>query len=308
MGGGTFDADIWANRSATARTKSVHENFSSKAGHVDMAPHGVMRESRDSDEHPDSTPIIIALDVTGSMGHIPQYMITTGLGILFNEILNRLPVKDPQILVMAIGDAACDRYPVQVGQFESDIRVHDWLSKMYLEAGGGGNGIESYELAYWFALKHTSCDAMIKRGKRGYIFTIGDECPAARLNPSQVTNVFGDSEAPPNLSFADLISEVRTAWIPYHITCADSGTAQYLMAHNDLKAKWADTMGENALYLEDHTALSELVVSLLQINAGADVSTVASSWSGSKAVAVQQATKGLTTPNAADQRRALVTF
>jgi len=308
MGGGTFDADRWATHSATARTKTAKQNFSNKAGHPDMAPFQVMREARDSDEHPESTPIIIALDVTGSMGHIPQYMITTGLGILFNEILNRLPVKDPQIMIMAIGDAYSDHYPVQVGQFESDNRVNDWLAKMYLESGGGGNMIESYDLAYWFALKHTVCDSMIKRGKRGYIFTIGDEGPASFVNPDHLRGVFGIGEPPSDLSFADLITEVRNAWIPYHITCADSGTAQQLIRNNDLKTKWSEVMGENALYLDDHTALSELVVSLLQINNGVDAKTLASTWSGTKAVAVQEATKGLVTQSDADQRRGLVKF
>ena len=34
-----------------------------------------MLESRDSSEHPETTPIIIALDVTGSMRRTPHEMI-----------------------------------------------------------------------------------------------------------------------------------------------------------------------------------------------------------------------------------------
>lgn len=40
---------------------------------------GKIRECRDSEEHPESLPIIIALDVTGSMGMVPHSLITGGL-------------------------------------------------------------------------------------------------------------------------------------------------------------------------------------------------------------------------------------
>lgn len=34
---------------------------------------------------------------------------------------------------------------------------------------------ESYELAMYFMARHTSIDCYEKRGKRGYLFMIGDE-------------------------------------------------------------------------------------------------------------------------------------
>jgi hypothetical protein len=75
----------------------------------------------------------------------------------------------------AIGDATCDRAPLQVGQFESDNRMDDDLSRILLEGGGGGQKTESYELAMYFMARHTAADCYEKRGKRGYLFIIGDE-------------------------------------------------------------------------------------------------------------------------------------
>lgn len=78
-----------------------------------------IRESRDSEEHPESLPVFIALDETGSMGSIPDKMIRDYLPKLMDSIIDSIGVKHPQILFMGVGDHECDYCPCQVGQFES---------------------------------------------------------------------------------------------------------------------------------------------------------------------------------------------
>ena len=63
---------------------------------------------------------------------------------------------DPQLMFGAIGDATCDRAPLQVGQFESDNRMDGDLEHILLEGGGGGQKTESYELAMYFMARHTA--------------------------------------------------------------------------------------------------------------------------------------------------------
>ena len=112
-----------------------------------LDPWGVtVRECRDSAEHPNSTPIVVLFDVTGSMGRVPRIM-QTKLGQLHGLLQRKNYVQDPQILFGGIGDADTDRVPLQVGQFESDNRMDEQLRAIFLEGNGGGQKSESYDLA-----------------------------------------------------------------------------------------------------------------------------------------------------------------
>ena len=124
--------------------------------HPTLDPYGLtVRESRDSAEHPDSNPILISLDVTGSMGAVVRG-IHRDLPHLHELLLGHKYIPHPQILFAAVGDATCDRVPLQVGQFESDNRMDQNLENMILEGGGGGQKTESYELAMYVAARHTA--------------------------------------------------------------------------------------------------------------------------------------------------------
>ncbi len=112
--------------------------------------------------------------------------LQTKLPQLLGLLLRHGYVQDPQILFGAIGDATCDRAPLQIGQFESDNRMDDDLGRMLLEGGGGGQKMESYELALYFMARHTQHRLLQKRGKRGYLFIIGDEMAYQKVKRSEV--------------------------------------------------------------------------------------------------------------------------
>lgn len=148
-----------------------------KAKNLDpmLNPHGVIRECCDSAEHPDTLPVILALDVTGSMGQA-AVEVAKQLNVIMTKLYEE--TKDVQFMVMGIGDFAYDSVPLQVSQFEADIRIAEQLDKLYFEFGGGGNAFESYTAAWYFAVHHTRLDAW-KKGRKGILITMGDE----RLNP-----------------------------------------------------------------------------------------------------------------------------
>jgi hypothetical protein len=80
MGSTRYDIDARYDRAKKAGygTKSAGEIFTQNAKdkHIEsMNPRYFFQESRDSEVHPNSVPIILGLDVTGSMGHIPYDLI-----------------------------------------------------------------------------------------------------------------------------------------------------------------------------------------------------------------------------------------
>lgn len=154
---------------------SSQDNFKSWGLNVALDPKNVVRECRDSDEHPNTIPVILALDVTGSMGDA-AVEVAKKLNVIMTRLFEN--IKDVEFMIMGIGDLAYDSTPIQASQFESDIRIAEQLDKLYFEYGGGGNSFESYSAAWYFGLHHTDLDCW-KRGKKGIIVTMGDEM----LNP-----------------------------------------------------------------------------------------------------------------------------
>jgi hypothetical protein len=191
MGYGDYSLEAHKALTRARANASASDVFKSGACHPQMNPMGVkMRESRDSAKHPNSIGIVFALDVSGSMGEIPKQLATKTLPTFMDGVLTVFP--DPQVCFMAFGNVSGDRSPLQVGQFESEAHLMDgWLSKMHLEGGGGALG-ESYDLAMYFAARHTAMDCWEKRKKKGYFFMTGDEVAFYSMSPWAVKTVIGD--------------------------------------------------------------------------------------------------------------------
>ncbi|MBE5869960.1 MAG: VWA domain-containing protein [Lachnospiraceae bacterium] len=177
-----------------------------------LDPANVTRECCDSEEHPNTIPVILALDVTGSMGNA-AVEVAKQLNVIMTQLYEK--VKDVEFMIMGIGDFVYDRCPLQVSQFESDIRIAEQLDKVFFEFGGGGNKYESYTAAWYFGARHTRLDAW-KRGKKGMIITMGDE----RINPylpkEQLQNIIGD-KLQGDVETKDLYAEVTEKYELYHL-------------------------------------------------------------------------------------------
>lgn len=265
MGGGNWDTSAYKS-AQTSRQVSGQADFGydeevrrgrASGVHPELDPRQIVksitgvRESRDSAEHPNSVPIKIDFDVTGSMREIPEVM-QRKLPKLMDTILESTSVRDPQILMGAIGDWHSDRYPVQVGQFESDNRFDEQLRNIILEGNGGGQGMESYGHSFYQANNLTATDAWEKRGKKGYLFTIGDERFWPELSAAELNDIY-DVGAESAEQVSDLIAKAKERWEIFHIVPMQSYHGQRNVSF------WREYLGERVIELDDMDLVCETI-------------------------------------------------
>ena len=227
MGCGSWTSDSFKTYSksvgrSVSRDGVIDSSYSNqemfKARMLDPAldPKNVIRECCDSNDHPNTLPVILALDITGSMGNA-AVEVAKKLNVIMTKLYSK--VTDVEFMVMGIGDLAYDKYPIQASQFEADIRIAEQLDKIYFEFGGGGNNYESYTAAWYFGSRHTKLDCL-DRGRKGIIITMGDE----ELNPylplnglhSGLKEVVGD-DLQADIETKDLYEEVLKKFNLYHL-------------------------------------------------------------------------------------------
>ena len=185
------------------------------------------RECLPSAKCPHPTPICFGIDFTGSMEPVFEAMIKQVLGPVLLNTLKHKSVTDPQIMLMAIGDANHengydktrsswvpremesghyrndkdgipiplfhDRYPLQMTQFEIDKRILDQLQNFTIaDRNGGNNMAEGYGLAMYAAATRVDSQTIREGISKGILITIGDEMLAPFLRRGEVKMVFGN--------------------------------------------------------------------------------------------------------------------
>ena len=161
MGYGSYRASDWTKLKVSKGLReesTAQEIFRAKGMQDRYNPRYIqMRESCDSADSPCSTPIVIGFDVTGSMGYLAEEIAKNAMHKVVTMIYDKKPVTNPHIMCAAIGDV-CDKAPLQVTQFEADIRIQEQLMELWLE-GEGGDAPESFNLLWYFAAFHTCSDS-----------------------------------------------------------------------------------------------------------------------------------------------------
>lgn len=276
-----------AYRAAHGVSAFAYSDSGARAVHKDLSAKGVVaRESHDSVEHPESLPIAIVLDVTGSMRNVPRQVLDRLPSLL--GILQRAGIDHPQIMFSAIGDATCDSVPLQVGQFESDNRMDEQLGKFVLEGGGGGQKTESYELAAYFLARHTDLHSVTKRGKRGYCFFIADELAYPAVSKTEVANLMGDG-LQNSIATADIFAELKTKFDTFMILPGEASHAK----DREVIEFWKAIVGQNFIALANLDALCETIATAVALGEGVALEDSIKALTATGSTAAATVTKAL---------------
>jgi hypothetical protein len=115
----------------------------------------------------------------------------------------------------------------------------------------------------YFMARHTATDCYEKRGKRGYLFLIGDEMAYSRVKRREVTSVIGTGlEA--DISLASIVAEVTRKWDTYYILPAGASYA----GDREVLSFWRGLLGQNVIELTDLDAVCETIA--LTVGLGED--------------------------------------
>lgn len=268
MGRSSYSTEAYTSfksRSAHLDTDAIFTSNKTKTVNPKVEPKTInVRECRDSVNHPNSLAVKLYLDVTGSMGRIPEHLIKHKMGEIL-ETLIKHNVVDPAILFGAIGDQRSDKAPIQVGQFESGTdELLESLSSIFIEGGGGGTKQESYLLAWYVAAHKTVIDCFSKRGKKGYLFTVGDEKSWDQIDSDTMKKIFGPGQYQDIYTDKELYEMASHKFNVFHIHI-QSGSYP-----NDTEVfqYWKDIMGQNFIVLEDADLLAETVASAIAVKEG----------------------------------------
>lgn len=273
MGSGSYDRSAFTNYAkSSTEGRSRQEIFRQNKINPSLDPSKFdVRESRDSSDNPQSTPIILGLDVTGSMGIIAENLARVSLSDFMNNVFERGLVTNPHIMAVGLGDFYCDSAPLQATQFEADIRIAKQLQDIYLEGCGGGNDTESYDAAWYLAAFMTSIDSFEKRGQKGYLFTFGDENFPNGITRDELRQRGLSAER--DYSAVELLEAAREKYHVFHIVisqgsyCRNRGVTRVM-------SSWREHMGNNVLQLDDYTKLPQLLSAILEVVQGASPAAV----------------------------------
>lgn len=251
-------------------SSNLQDFYKQRTIHEDLVPYKKIRECCDGEDHPATIPVILALDVTGSMG---SACIRTAQKL--NEIMTSLykEIPDVEFMIMGIGDLAYDKCPIQASQFEADVRIAEAVDRVYMEHGGGGNSYESYTAAWYFGLHNTALDCW-KRGKKGIIITMGDEPLNPYLPGAKLQKVLG-CQSDQNVNTEDLYKEVLDKFEVYHLAIDDYDSS-YRYFKNDIKASWGKLLGDHykAVTLDE---LPQAIVACITASKNSEI-PVDNSW------------------------------
>ncbi len=211
-------------------------------------------------------PLVLAIDVTGSMGDWPA-TIFSKLPYLEHEAQEYLG-KDLEISFSAIGDYFSDSYPLQVQPFVKGKELKNSLEKLMIEGGGGGSSQESYDLAALYYGRNVKCPNAIKKpvlifiGDEG-IYSIIDETAATDLCHVDISD---KKKLTPTRVFEELQEKFNVYIVRKPYNCDSNSPSSDEVR---IRTQWVDLLGaDHVISLPDPNRVVDVIFGILAEEAG----------------------------------------
>lgn len=188
-------------------------------------------------------PLIVIPDVTGSMGKWPAVMFGK-FPYLYHEAKTVYLGEDVEICWIAVGDAYVDKYPLQVRPFAGERgEIASRLDELFIEAGGGGNGGESYELAALYLLNN--CMTPNVGSAKPIVIFIADEQPfdVIPVDHAKIAGVPSETR----LLTTKVFEELKKRFSVYLIRKPFGASSEHGMddANRTIYGAWAKLLGSD---------------------------------------------------------------
>jgi hypothetical protein len=254
MGGACYDRDVFAASSNKAFSHVSDQAIGRSSIDATLLPRltpaGPCRRIRCSWRNP----VACVLDVTGSMGDWSK-IIYDKLPLFMGEITKQGYLAEPAISFAALGDAHSDKAPIQVCDFSRTRELDTYLSRIWLEGGGGGQARESYELMAYYYLNHCALES----DELSLMFIIGDEGFYPSLDAAQVKHHFGDSiESMDSKALFQKLSRI------FRIFYIHKAYHDQLDEKRILK-QWREALGEQVLILDDPKSVIDVMLGAIAL-------------------------------------------
>ena len=149
--------------------------------------------------------------------------------------------------------------------------MEDDLTRIYLEANGGGQNMESYDLPLYFAVHHVVSDAWEKRQRKGYLFITGDEQVYPNLDAGTIHRIFGGERPSKDFPIEQLVKDAQER---YHVYFVIPGGANN-STRTDLHDHWAKHLGaDHVIHLDDVSQICDVVALVIGLNEGTATGSV----------------------------------
>lgn len=188
------------------------------------------------------TPLVVAVDVSGSMSHWPG-VIFEKLPVLYNEAKLHLP--EVEISFCAVDDTC---HMVQVCDFRRGKDLEEGINA--IRPCGQD---EYFEMALYYYARHCSTP----KAKKGLFVVCGNEPFRPEISPGHILQYFGEKVAAP-VKTADVIKEVQKKFDLYML---------YVPTIDGI-VEWEKALGKQMVFkLDDPQRIVDCIIGLCAIYA-----------------------------------------